>query len=237
MTAIKRSMRRPRARRVALVGVVATAGLVLAACGNNDTSTPEHHGAKASASATRSAGDNPAPGAFNNADVKFAQLMIPHHQQAVAMSELADGRAKDPQVKDLATEIEKAQGPEIEKMRSWLKAWGKPESSSSMPGMDHGSGSDSSSMPGMDHGSGSSDGSGMSGMMSAKDMDELKAATGTDFDTMFVKMMIDHHNGAIDMAEDEQKNGKNATAKKLADDVVKNQKAEVERMNKILDRL
>lgn len=92
-------------------------------------------------------------------------------------------------------------------------------------------------MPGMDHGSHSMDGSGMSGMMSDKDMKELKAAKGKDFDRKFARMMIAHHNGAIDMARNEQKNGKNATAKKLADDVVKNQSTEVKKMNKILDRI
>lgn len=235
MTAIKRSALRPRARRIALVSIVAAAGLVLAACGNDDDMSGMDHGSKgkSSASASASSGENPAPGTFNDADVKFAQMMIPHHEQAIEMSELADGRAEDAKVKTLAGNIEKAQGPEIKKMKSWLKAWGKPESGSSMPGMDHGG----SSMPGMDHGSGGSGDSGMAGMMSDKDMKELKAAKGTDFDKMFVEMMIGHHNGAIDMAKDEQKSGKNATAKKLADDVVKDQTAEVKQLQGILDKL
>jgi len=83
----------------------------------------------------------------------------------------------------------------------------------------------------MDHGSG------MSGMMSEADMQKLDAAKGTEFDRMFAQMMIEHHEGAITMAEDEQKNGRNATTKKLAADVVKNQSAEVEKFEKILDRL
>jgi uncharacterized protein (DUF305 family) len=93
-------------------------------------------------------------------------------------------------------------------------------------------------MPGMDHGAGGMDhGSGMSGMMSDEDMKKLEAAKGTEFDRMFAEMMIEHHKGAIIMAEDEQKNGRNATAKKLAADVVKTQSAEVEKFEKILDRL
>lgn len=74
-------------------------------------------------------------------------------------------------------------------------------------------------------------------MMSEQDMKDLMAAKGTDFDRKFAEMMIEHHNGAIDMAKDEQKNGRNAAAKKLTDDVVKNQSAEVKQMQGILDRL
>ncbi|MGO4426959.1 DUF305 domain-containing protein [Streptomyces sp. MCAF7] len=208
---------------MALVSTVAAAGLALAACGSNDDMGGMDHGSKNSASASATAGENPAPGAFNDADVTFAQMMIPHHEQAVEMAKLADDRAEDAEIKTLAGDIEKAQDPEIRTMKSWLNAWGKPESGSGMPGMDHGSGS--------------SDDSGMPGMMSDKDMKELKAANGAGFDKMFAQMMIDHHNGAIDMAKDEQKNGRNATAKKLADDVVKDQTAEVKQLKLILEKL
>ncbi|WP_406204075.1 DUF305 domain-containing protein [Streptomyces decoyicus] len=232
MTAIKHGVRRRRIRRIAVAGIAAAAGLLLTACGHSDDDrvSGTEHGAKPSTTASKDAGANPAPGAFNDADVMFAQMMIPHHQQAVEMSELADGRAEDAEIKSLAAAIEKAQDPEIQKMTSWLKGWGKPVSGGSAPGMDH-------SMPGMDHGSGSKDGSGMSGMMSGKDMKNLMAAKGRDFDRKFAQMMIGHHNGAIEMANDEQKKGKNATAKKLAGDVVTHQSAEVGKLNKILDRL
>ncbi|GGY35654.1 lipoprotein [Streptomyces djakartensis] len=209
-----------------IVSTVAAGGLLLAACGGDDMEGMDHgSGSSASATSTPTAADNPAPGAFNDADVMFAQMMIPHHEQALEMSELADGRASDAEVKALVADIEKAQDPEIRTMRSWLKAWGKPESAEEgMPGMDHGSG-------GVDHGAG------MSGMMSEGDMKKLQAAKGTEFDRMFAEMMIDHHEGAITMAEGEQKNGRNATAKKLAADVVKTQSAEVAKLEKILDRL
>jgi uncharacterized protein (DUF305 family) len=213
-------------RRVAIVSAVAAGGLLLAACGGSDMEGMDHgSGSSASATAPQTSGDKPEPGAFNDADVMFAQMMIPHHEQALEMSKLADGQASDAEIKTLAADIEKAQDPEIKTMKSWLKAWGKPESAQeSMPGMDHGSG-------GMDHGSG------MSGMMSEQDMKKLEAAKGTDFDRMFAQMMIEHHEGAITMAEDEQKNGRDATAKKLAAAVVKTQTAEVEKFQKILDRL
>ncbi|WP_275461943.1 DUF305 domain-containing protein [Streptomyces noursei] len=221
---------RPGARRLALTTLAATAALLLAACGGAteaDRKGTADHGGPPSATA----GGNPAPGPVGDTDVSFAQTMIPHHQQALEMARLADGRAADPEVRKLVAAIKQAQDPEIQRMRAWLKAWGKPESAGAMPGMDHGSGS-------MDHGSGAGGhGSGMSGMMSDEDMKALKAAKGRAFDRMFATMMIAHHKGAIDMAKDEQRRGRNATAKKLADDVVRGQAAEVAEMTALLDRL
>ncbi|MFD7530871.1 DUF305 domain-containing protein [Streptomyces sp. NPDC059849] len=211
-----------RRRTLAAAGTVAVLALALSACGSSDgsksdgSSMPGMDHGSASASA-------PVGGTFNDADVKFAQQMIPHHQQAIEMAKLADGRAADPEIKKLATAIEKAQDPEINTMKGWLTSWGKPLPSSSM-----------GDMPGMDHGS---DGSGMPGMMSDKDMDDLAAAKGKDFDKKFAQLMIGHHQGAVTMAEDEQKNGDNAGAKKLAGAVVTAQTAEIEQMNKIIDRL
>ncbi|MEU1925084.1 DUF305 domain-containing protein [Streptomyces albogriseolus] len=219
MTADKHAQSRRLRRRLTMVGAITAGGLLLAACGGDDMEGMDHgSGSSASATSSQTAGDNPAPGAFNDADVTFAQMMIPHHEQALEMAKLADGRASDAEIKTLAADIEKAQDPEIQTMKSWLKAWGKPESAEE-------------GMPGMDHGSG------MSGMMSDEDMQKLETAKGTEFDRMFAEMMIEHHKGAITMAEDEQKNGRNATAKKLAADVVKTQSAEVEKFEKILDRL
>ncbi|MER7986021.1 DUF305 domain-containing protein [Streptomyces noursei] len=221
---------RPGGRRLALTTLAATAALLLAACGGateaDREGTADHGG-------TPSATANPAPGPVGDTDVMFAQMMIPHHQQALEMARLADGRAADPEVKKLVAAIKQAQDPEIQRMRAWLKAWGKPESAGAMPGMDHGSGSGS-----MDHGSGAGGhGSGMSGMMSDEDMKALKAAKGRAFDRTFATMMIDHHKGAIDMARDEQRRGRNATAKKLADDVVRTQAAEVAELTALRDRL
>ncbi|MFD5110986.1 DUF305 domain-containing protein [Streptomyces sp. NPDC058391] len=216
------SLRSPARRRaLAAAGTTAVLALGLAACGadSKDAAMPGmgHGGGGSSASAS---------GTFNNADVTFAQMMIPHHQQAVDMAELADGRASDPELKVLATDIEKAQSPEISTMRDWLKSWGKPAS----PSADSGT-------PGMDHGGSSTNGSAMPGMMSETDMTGLKAAQGKDFDRKFTQMMIGHHEGAITMAQALQNQGRNADAKKLAGAVVTAQKAEIEKMNKILDRL
>jgi uncharacterized protein (DUF305 family) len=213
MSTITHVRRRPARRRLALAGAVAAGALMLTACGEDG------NGSKDAGANPSSQQQSPAPGAFNKADVMFAQMMIPHHRQAVTMAESAPGRASDQEIKSLAGKIEKAQDPEIRTMRSWLKSWDKPES---MPGMDHG---------GAEHHSG------MPGMMSDEDMEKLKKAKGRAFDRMFAQMMIDHHKGAITMAEDEQKDGRNVTAKKLADKIIKAQTVEISAMNKILDRI
>lgn len=214
MTSFTRALRRKPARRVAAVGVVAAGALFLAACGGDgdDMSGMDHGSGNSSASATAEAGST----SFNDADVTFAQMMIPHHEQALEMARLADGRASDAEVKDIAGKIEKAQDPEIKTMKGWLGSWNKPTAVESMPGMDHGSGD---------------------GMMSDADMEHLKGMKGAEFDKMFAEMMIDHHDGAIAMAKDEQKNGKNVDAVKMAGDIVEGQSAEVKQLNSILDRL
>ncbi|MER6917211.1 DUF305 domain-containing protein [Streptomyces sp. NPDC000594] len=213
--------RGPRARRrTALIAVVVAAGLTLAACGgggDDDMAGMDHGGDKKSSAASADTG--PAPGAFNDADVMFAQMMIPHHEQALEMSALAAGRVEDAEVKALATEISGAQDPEIRTMRSWLKSWGRPESA----GGGHGG-----------HGSGGGE---MAGMMSTEDMDRLKAAKGAKFDRAFAELMIGHHEGAVEMAREQRKDGRNATAKKLAEEVITAQSAEIDRLKKILDRL
>ncbi|MFF4584210.1 DUF305 domain-containing protein [Streptomyces sp. NPDC001388] len=144
----------------------------------------------------------------NAQDVAFAQGMIPHHRQALEMAELAADRASSAQVKDLAARIEKAQDPEIEKMTGWLKAWGE----------------DASSMPGMDH-------AGMS-----VDTRTLEKASGEAFDTAFLTLMVEHHEGAVAMADTEKDKGSYGPAKALADDVVTGQTAEIAEMKALLGK-
>ncbi|MEV8018104.1 DUF305 domain-containing protein [Streptomyces sp. NPDC086554] len=217
MTSFTRAPRRKPARRIAAVGVVSAGALLLAACSDNgdDMGGMDHDG-DSSASSTAEPGKSAAAKDFNDADVTFAQMMIPHHEQALEMAKLADSRAADSKIKDIAGKIEKAQDPEIKKMKGWLNSWDKPTEAESMPGMDH---------------------SGMNGMMSDEDMKELKGMTGAKFDKMFAEMMIEHHNGAISMAKAEQKDGKNSDAKKTAEDIVKGQSAEVKQLQSILDQL
>jgi uncharacterized protein (DUF305 family) len=180
--------------RRAAIGVVALLSTaLLAACSSNngghDTGDMNH-------GAPPTTGSQPAA-TFNDGDVMFAQMMVPHHRQAVEMAALADTRASDPQLKQLATQIKAAQDPEITTVSGWLTAWGKQVPAAS--GHD---------MGGMSHG--------MPGMMSDGDMAKLKATSGKAFDKQFAQMMIDHHNGAIQMAGDEQANGTNPDAKALA---------------------
>ncbi len=196
-------------RRLALTGAALLGVTLLAAgCGSSDKGSGGHDMGNMG-SGTSTAGSNAQ--AFNDADVMFAQGMIPHHQQAVEMADLAATGATDPEVKQLAAQIKAAQDPEIKTMTGWLQSWGKP---TAMPG-----------------------GHSMPGMMADADMTKLKAARGKDFDRMFAQMMITHHNGAIQMARDEQSNGKNADAKALAKNIADSQQAEVATLQKIVDRL
>lgn len=152
--------------------------------------------------------------AFNDADVEFVQNMIPHHQQAVQMAQLVASRTADLQIMRLASQIKAAQDPEIATMTGWLRAWGKPM----MPAQGHG-------------------GMAMPGMMSEADMAKLTSARGTNFDKMFARMMIAHHNGAIQMARDEVVRGANPQAKALAAGIGRSQSAEVSTLQGILNRL
>jgi len=159
--------------------------------------------------------------------------MIPHHTQAVHMAEMATQQAGNDQVKQLAARIQQAQGPDIEQMRGFLAAWGEPETgaagtSGSMGGMDHGNMGTSSSTP-MSHG--------MSGMMTDQQMQQLGQANGTTFDRMFLQMMTEHHNGAIQMAQTELAQGQNPDAKALAQKIINDQQAEIAEMQQLLTTL
>lgn len=224
MTTTRIQTRRPAlARRAALAASAVTAALVLAACGNDDGGSAAGSG-HAGHSASSSASADATAGAHNAQDVAFAQGMIPHHQQALEMARLAADRASSPQVVDLASRIEKAQDPEIRTMSGWLKAWGEDVPASG--------GTTESSMPGMDH----SAHSGMPGMMDGEDMEKLEKASGKAFDTMFLTMMIEHHEGAVEMATTQKSKGEYGPATAMADDIVTAQTAEITEMNKLLGK-
>lgn len=186
------------ARRV-FFGMAIALALVAAACGDSGGSA------------------TPSSAAFNDADIAFAQGMIPHHKQAVEMADLAATRASSAKVKDLATRIKAAQGPEIATMTAWLKSWNKPviAAGGGMAGKNHGGDADM-------------------GMMSAADMKSLTASTGAAFDKIFLTMMIEHHKGAIDMANTQRAKGKFTDAKTLADAIATSQQAEIDEMNNLL---
>ncbi|MFC9506749.1 DUF305 domain-containing protein [Streptomyces sp. NPDC057002] len=205
-------------RRAALVVAAGAATFVLAACGG-DGGDKSGSGHDAHASASESAGAEATSGAHNAQDVSFAQGMIPHHRQALEMARLAEGRTTSGAVKDLAARIEKAQDPEIKTMTGWLKAWGEDAP---------GSGKD------MDHSA--SGHSGMPGMMGGEDMAGLEKLTGRAFDTQFLTLMVEHHEGAVKMADVEKSKGRYGPAKAMAGDIVTAQNAEIGEMNKLLGK-
>lgn len=201
-------MTRTTARFTLLAGGLLAAAVVLTGC-SDDSSTSS---ADASSSASGSA-------VHNDADVAFAQGMLPHHEGAVAMAQLADGRASDQRIVDLADRIEAAQGPEIDTLTGWLEEWDE-----STPGDDG---------QGMDHGSGGMDMEGMSD----EDMAALDSSSGADFDRMFLEMMVEHHKGAVEMAQTEVEDGSHPGAVRMAEDIVSSQTAEIQEMETLLSEL
>ncbi|SDS92701.1 Uncharacterized conserved protein, DUF305 family [Nocardioides scoriae] len=162
----------------------------------------------------------------NQADVAFAQQMIPHHAQAVQMAEMALDRTSDPALERLAQEVEDAQDPEIETMTGWLEDWDAevPSTRGTMSGS--GDGGTTSGDP--------SSGGSMAGMMSGADMRRLDDATGSGFDRMWLQMMVQHHEGAVEMAKAEQADGENRAAKRLAASIEESQTGEIARMQEML---
>jgi uncharacterized protein (DUF305 family) len=185
-----------------------TVGTALGGCGTNATTPP-------SSSATSSP---PVAQAHNQADIAFAQGMIPHHAQAIAMSKMAVQRAVSPQVKDLAARIQAAQQPEIDQMSGLLRAWNAPVPSTNNP---------MGGMMGQMHGA-------MPGMMSGGQMQQLGQDSGAAFDRMFLEMMISHHQGAITMAKTELSNGQNPDARQLAQRIIDAQQREITEMQNLL---
>ncbi len=200
-----------RKKTIAAAALLMAAAPLLAACGDEDDSMEGHSGAGSSAETSSGDASDPA-GDFNDADVEFATGMIPHHQQAVVMAQLAESRAEDPEVIDLAAQIEAAQAPEIETMSGWLEAWGEP-----VPGD-------------MGHDMGDSE----PGMASEDELAQLESSNGAEFDEMFLTLMIAHHEGAIEMAQDEQVEGENSDAIALAEVIETAQSAEIETMRDLL---
>jgi uncharacterized protein (DUF305 family) len=176
--------------------------MTLGACSSSDSSTV---GTDTSVVANQS---------FNDDDVMFAQMMIPHHEQAIEMADIA----LDPTigaseaVRELATEIKNAQDPEIAFMKDVLAKWNKPTEMDSS--MDH------SDM--------------MDGMLSLEELDALGALRGTEFDTAWLEAMIRHHEGAISMAEDLLEDGVNPELIELGDEIIKAQQIEIDAMKALL---
>jgi uncharacterized protein (DUF305 family) len=171
--------------------------LVAAGCGDDAVTDPT------SASATH-----------NEADMMFVQGMIPHHQQAVTMSDMALGTSDNAEVLALAEQIKAAQQPEIDQMRDLLDQWGAP-TEEGMEGME-----------GMGN---------MRGMMSESEMGAMMSAQGAEFDRLFLTGMIAHHQGAITSSETELAEGESAEAQELAQEIIDAQEAEIAEMETLLE--
>ena len=152
-------------------------------------------------------GNSESTSGFSSNDIMFAQMMIPHHQQAVDISTLAETRSTNPEILALAVQIKDAQAPEIKQMTAWLESAGA--------GMD------------MGHDMG------MGGMLTDEQMTALSNASGAEFDKLYLQGMIAHHEGAIQMAQ-MIVGSNNAEAKELAAAIISSQTAEIEKMKTLL---
>ena len=193
---------------VATAVVAAFAALTLSACASDtaqdaagETTAPTETTAP---NETTAPAETTAAADFTGTDLVFAEMMIPHHEQAIEMSELALKLSQDPEVLALAQEILDAQAPEIEQMKTWgnlnLEAHA---------------------------------GHTMMGMLTPAQMSALAAATGSAFDRLFLEGMIVHHEGAIQMAQMVIQSP-NAEARKLGEQIVVSQAAEIKLMQKML---
>ncbi|WP_040795645.1 DUF305 domain-containing protein [Nocardia higoensis] len=200
--------------------VVLAAAAVLTGCGNDDSAAGRTEGVtttSVSAPAAPGTATTAVPAeAHNDADIAFAQQMIPHHQQAVMMAEMALMRSTDPQLIELAERIQAAQQPEIATMTAWLQAWGVP-----VMGGGHGPGPHGGGWP-------------MPGMMNDEQMSHMGAATGAEFDRLWLTGMITHHEGAITMSRTELAEGAYPDAKAMAQHIIDGQQAEIDQMRDML---
>jgi uncharacterized protein (DUF305 family) len=195
------------------VAAALAASLGLAGCaagtgtpGGSSTHGEDHGSPSAMSSMMPDANAN-----HNQADIMFAQMMIPHHAQAVEMSDIVLAKPDLPaEVAALATRIKDAQAPEIEAMTGWLKSWNAPVAKS-------------------DHSAHA-----MAGMVDAAGIDKLKAAQGTEAARLFMEQMTGHHEGAVVMAQQEIGAGKYPEAVQLARDIVTAQEAEIAEMKQLL---
>lgn len=148
-------------------------------------------------------------GTMMDADIMFLEMMIPHHEQAVEMSKLASTNGASPAVQQLADAIAAAQGPEIEQMQAWLDEAHAPDM--------------------MEDG-----GMAMSGVLTSGQMAALGAARGAEFDRLYLEGMIGHHQGAVQMAQDEIDSGDNPVVIALANKIIAAQTAEIAQMRSLL---
>ncbi|MFF2555921.1 DUF305 domain-containing protein [Nocardia sp. NPDC058058] len=202
--------------KLAVIAGTAAIAVIAAGCSSNDSSNSAPETTSASMPGMNHGGAMPTSAQpatrtdFNAADVTFLQMMYPHHAQAVEMAKLVPSRSQNPELITLAKNVEQAQSPEMQQITTLLQAFGKGAPSATMG-----------------H-------EGMAGMMTADQMTALAKLSGPDFDKMWAQMMIEHHRGAIDMANTELAGGGNAESKAMAQAIVTSQQAEIDQMNRML---
>jgi uncharacterized protein (DUF305 family) len=213
-----------KTRRTLLRGAAAltlVAGLALtAACGSDDG------GETATESRT---GDNGE--VYNTADLQFANQMIPHHAQAVQMANMTMDRPIDAPVRRLADDIRAAQTPEVQQMVEWLTGWGEEIPETPIDHSNAGHGGEHLEGGGME---GMEEYEDMPGMMSAEDMKALADASDGEFQDLWLEMMIEHHEGAVEMAQEQQEQGSYKDAVQLARGIESGQQKEISTMEGLL---
>ena len=180
---------------------IAILALSLSGCASGSNMGMDHEGHSSGAS-----------GELSSDDIMFLQMMIPHHQQAIDISDLALTISADPELLALAKDIRDEQAAEIVTMKAWLDA------------------------AGADLDPGHSMGHGMGGMLSDSELTALKSATGKSFDVLWLKGMTGHHDGAIDMATMIE-NAKNAEIKSFGEGIVASQSAQNKAMAAMIKRI
>lgn len=192
-----------RRSRIVMTGLAAVAALLVAGCGGGDSGT----GAAAGNSAGGAAADQSVT--WNDADVSFAQMMLADHRMVGEMATMAQKKATTPELKAVSKKLNSGQSKAADEISGWLTAWGEPTEA----------GAAHAQMP---------------GAMTEADMTMLTSMKkGMDFDMMFAQMMVEHHQGAITMAEEEAANGKNPDAKAMATSMVKTLQAQVTSLERI----
>lgn len=165
----------------------------------------------------------------SDADVAFMVGMIDHHAQALVMSQMAPRNDAGPAVRRLTSRILNAQRDEIALMQRWLRDRGQTVPEVDESGMVHMPGGDHAMHMGM-----------MPGMLSPAQLDELRAARGADFDRLFLRYMIQHHQGAVTMVHElfaTDGAAQDELVFKIASDIQVDQTTEIERMQLMLDAL
>jgi uncharacterized protein (DUF305 family) len=158
---------------------------------------------------------SPRDGSYNDMDVMFLQMAVPHHQQGIELARLAEKRATRKEIRDLATAIRVTQEDELVRMRRWLTSWDQPVAHDLDPAAHAGHGGLHGTDPAM--------------LQMLRD-----TPRGPDFDTRFLNILTAHQHGAVELARLEEKDGFHPEARAFADRVIRSRTAEIQQMGAYL---